>query len=111
MWTLQPVLVSPQSFKFAPSLGPLFKRTGSRNPKLIGLDNSLLNEGIPETAGSSHRPEALHQLVGSTREQDQPHLSQLFYRILGWTVVRTSRSVDPTSWKIAIFWQISVRQR
>ncbi|OLB69426.1 hypothetical protein AUI06_08990 [archaeon 13_2_20CM_2_52_21] len=33
-------------------MGRLFKRTGNRNPKLIGSDNYLLNEAIPEAAGA-----------------------------------------------------------
>src|SRR3989442_2026528 len=47
-------------------LSRLFKRTGSRNPKLIGLDNSFMNESIPEATVSTPGPGAFHQLVGST---------------------------------------------
>src|SRR5881409_3126411 len=49
--------------------------------KLVGSDNSFLNEAIPEVAGSSLGPEAFHQLVRSTPKRDQTRLSQLFYRI------------------------------
>ena len=55
----------------------LFKRAGSRNPKLIGSDNSFPNEGIPEATVSILGLEAFHQLVGSTPERDQTRLSEL----------------------------------
>ena len=71
---------SPILQSICSELGRLFKRTGSRNPKLIGSDNSFLNEAIPEAVGSSlgqKHPSASR----ATHEQDRTHLSQLFYRI------------------------------
>ena len=42
-------LFNVPKFKLPKSGFTLFKRTGSRNPKLIGSDNPFLNEAIPRS--------------------------------------------------------------
>src|SRR3989442_7094742 len=49
----------PSVLQICFELGRLFKRTGNRNPKLIGSDNSLLYEAIPEATVSSNLTSAI----------------------------------------------------